>query len=88
MQKETKETFLIAVGSFFGGVIVTLLVLWLTMAMTRPCHKPMGPMPTHEQSVTHRADSEKIANRGPRARRLGEKPARERRKQPKEPTEG
>jgi len=53
MQKETKTLLLTAVGAFFSGVIVTFLILCLAVAMTRPCHKEMPPMPMHEM---HRPD--------------------------------
>ena len=48
MQTETKNLILIAAGSFFGGVLVTLLVFWLALAITRPCHKEMRPLSRHE----------------------------------------
>ena len=53
MQKETKTLLLTAVGAFFSGVAITFLILWLAVAMTRPCHKEMPPMPMHE---IHRPD--------------------------------
>ncbi len=59
MQKETKNILWVAVGSFFSGVIITFLLLCISMAMTRPCHKGMPPMPMHnmhEQSMPRHAD--------------------------------
>ena len=53
MQKETKTLLLTAVGAFFSGVLVTFLILCLAVAMVRPCHKEMPPMPTH---AIHRPD--------------------------------
>ena len=74
MQKETKNILWVAVGSFFSGVIITFLLLCIAMAMTRPCHKGMPPMPMHnmhEQNMPHRADMQNHTrglNRTPRVK--------------------
>ena len=54
MQKETKNILWVAVVSFFSGVIVTFALLYLALAMTRPCPKMMGTMPMHGMQEIHR----------------------------------
>lgn len=92
MQKETKNILWVAVGSFFSGVIMTFALLCLAVAMTRPCHKDMGPMPMpgmHEQGLARHMEmsNRKHDLKGPRhAKKFGERRPDKRDPKPEEPT--
>ena len=68
MKQENKKKLFVIAGSFFGGVIITLLLVWL-ISSPCPCKKRMERMNAmHRPSIERQMDVQKHkrgSRRGP-----------------------